>query len=308
MAEAAVRGARAPGRLVRAVRRDARGVQQRRDAPRARLYFNQASPSAYLRGHTRAVPLALAYMRSLELPGRAGAERRRRVRARAEQERPGDAAADARHRHARARSRSTTSQRCARHADAIALAGAAEARPGRQRRAHPGRRVAGARRGDLPRRSRRVAARQPVPAAGVPAARSRAGHRPPGVPRRRAALRDARQDARPLQPVPVAGVQSGRRRRRVRGAGGPGGRGAAGRVLPVPRGAARGRRDGEADRAGRRLDVGGIEYLETADGRRVFYDINANSNLRPSVAAAFGFDPFERVVDFLQVQIARSRW
>ncbi len=48
-----------------------------------------------------------------------------------------------------------------------------------------------------------------------------------------------------------------------------------------------------------RLDVGGIEYLETYDGRRVFYDINANSNLRPSVAAAFGFDPFERVVDFL---------
>ncbi len=48
-----------------------------------------------------------------------------------------------------------------------------------------------------------------------------------------------------------------------------------------------------------RLDVGGIEYLETDAGRRVFYDINANSNLRPSVAAAFGFDPFERVVDFL---------
>src|SRR5574339_1324911 len=48
-----------------------------------------------------------------------------------------------------------------------------------------------------------------------------------------------------------------------------------------------------------RLDVGGIEYLETDDGRRVFYDINANSNLRPSVAAAWGFDPFERVVDFL---------
>src|SRR5436189_4214692 len=36
---------------------------------RASLYFNQASPSAYLRGHTRAVPLALAYMRSLELLG-----------------------------------------------------------------------------------------------------------------------------------------------------------------------------------------------------------------------------------------------
>jgi glutathione synthase/RimK-type ligase-like ATP-grasp enzyme len=55
-----------------------------------------------------------------------------------------------------------------------------------------------------------------------------------------------------------------------------------------------------------KLDVGGIEYLETDGGRRVFYDINANSNLRPSVAAAFGFDPFERVVDFLVAQLARA--
>jgi glutathione synthase/RimK-type ligase-like ATP-grasp enzyme len=55
-----------------------------------------------------------------------------------------------------------------------------------------------------------------------------------------------------------------------------------------------------------RLDVGGIEYLETPDGRRVFYDINANSNLRPSVAAAFGFDPFERVVDFLERELERG--
>jgi glutathione synthase/RimK-type ligase-like ATP-grasp enzyme len=54
-----------------------------------------------------------------------------------------------------------------------------------------------------------------------------------------------------------------------------------------------------------KLDVGGIEYLETPDGRRVFYDINANSNLRPSVAAAFGFDPFERVVTFLEKEITR---
>jgi hypothetical protein len=35
----------------------------------------------------------------------------------------------------------------------------------------------------------------------------------------------------------------------------------------------------------------------------VFYDINANSNLRPSVASAFGFDPFEKVVDFLAGQL-----
>jgi hypothetical protein len=37
--------------------------------PEAPLYFNQASPSAYIRGNTRAVPLALSLMRSLELGG-----------------------------------------------------------------------------------------------------------------------------------------------------------------------------------------------------------------------------------------------
>src|SRR6516165_6410128 len=37
--------------------------------PEAPLYFNQASPSAYIRGNTRAVPLALALMRSLEAGG-----------------------------------------------------------------------------------------------------------------------------------------------------------------------------------------------------------------------------------------------
>jgi glutathione synthase/RimK-type ligase-like ATP-grasp enzyme len=52
-----------------------------------------------------------------------------------------------------------------------------------------------------------------------------------------------------------------------------------------------------------KLDVAGIEYLETRDGRLVVYDINANSNLRPSVAQAFGFDPFERVVDFLAGEV-----
>ena len=53
------------------------------------------------------------------------------------------------------------------------------------------------------------------------------------------------------------------------------------------------------------LDVGGIEYLEAADGRRIFYDINANSNLRLLIGQAFGFDPFERVVDYLTEQIER---
>ena len=56
---------------------------------------------------------------------------------------------------------------------------------------------------------------------------------------------------------------------------------------------------GKTIMAAGKLDVGGIEYLEAADGRLYFYDVNANSNLRPSIAAEFGFDPFERVVDFL---------
>jgi hypothetical protein len=47
------------------------------------------------------------------------------------------------------------------------------------------------------------------------------------------------------------------------------------------------------------LDVGGLEYLEAPDGRLIFYDVNANSNLRAPIARTFGFDPFERVVDFL---------
>src|ERR1700730_9404585 len=37
--------------------------------PDAALYFNQASPSAYVRGNTRAVPFALSFIRSLELCG-----------------------------------------------------------------------------------------------------------------------------------------------------------------------------------------------------------------------------------------------
>lgn len=53
------------------------------------------------------------------------------------------------------------------------------------------------------------------------------------------------------------------------------------------------------------LDVGGIEYLESG-GRMIFYDVNANSNLRAPIGQAFGFDPFERVVDYLRREIERA--
>ena len=65
--------------------------------------------------------------------------------------------------------------------------------------------------------------------------------------------------------------------------------------------------EGRAIVAAGGLDVAGIEYLEAKDGRRIFYDINANSNLRPAIAQAFGFDPFERVVDYLVGELARAR-
>ncbi len=57
-----------------------------------------------------------------------------------------------------------------------------------------------------------------------------------------------------------------------------------------------------------KMDVAGIEFLETPDGRRVFYDINANSNLRLSIGQAFGFDPFERVADFLERKLAALKF
>jgi glutathione synthase/RimK-type ligase-like ATP-grasp enzyme len=53
------------------------------------------------------------------------------------------------------------------------------------------------------------------------------------------------------------------------------------------------------------IDIGGIEYLESG-GERVFYDVNANSNLRPAVAKEFGFDPFDRVVDYLLSRLGTS--
>lgn len=61
---------------------------------------------------------------------------------------------------------------------------------------------------------------------------------------------------------------------------------------------------GERIMASGSLDVGGIEYLEASGGRRIFYDVNANSNLRAPIGQAFGFDPFERVVDYLLSALA----
>ena len=74
---------------------------------------------------------------------------------------------------------------------------------------------------------------------------------------------------------------------------------------PYPDVPARAVEMGEKIMAAGGLDVGGIEYLEADDGRLIFYDVNANSNLRAPIGQAFGFDPFERVVDFLVGEITK---
>jgi len=48
------------------------------------------------------------------------------------------------------------------------------------------------------------------------------------------------------------------------------------------------------------LDVGGIEYLiDDRDGRHYFYDVNALSNFVADGRNVVGFDPFERLVEYL---------
>ena len=49
------------------------------------------------------------------------------------------------------------------------------------------------------------------------------------------------------------------------------------------------------------LDVGGIEYLiDDRDGRHYFYDINALSNFVADAPRVIGFDPFQKLADYLE--------
>jgi glutathione synthase/RimK-type ligase-like ATP-grasp enzyme len=56
------------------------------------------------------------------------------------------------------------------------------------------------------------------------------------------------------------------------------------------------------------LDVGGVEYLiDDRDGTARFYDINALSNFVARPLEVLGWDPHERLVDFLEAEIRESR-
>src|SRR5205814_120532 len=53
------------------------------------------------------------------------------------------------------------------------------------------------------------------------------------------------------------------------------------------------------------IDVGGVEYLiDARDGRLYFYDINALSNFVADAPRVVGFDPFARLVDYLEREAA----
>jgi glutathione synthase/RimK-type ligase-like ATP-grasp enzyme len=55
------------------------------------------------------------------------------------------------------------------------------------------------------------------------------------------------------------------------------------------------------------LDVGGVEYLvDDRDGAARFYDINALSNFVAKPLDVLGWDPHERLVDFLQAEIGKA--
>jgi glutathione synthase/RimK-type ligase-like ATP-grasp enzyme len=58
--------------------------------------------------------------------------------------------------------------------------------------------------------------------------------------------------------------------------------------------------------AAARLDLGGVEYItDERDGRILYYDINALSNFVADARTVVGFDPHERLVDFLLEEAER---
>jgi RimK-like ATP-grasp domain len=56
-----------------------------------------------------------------------------------------------------------------------------------------------------------------------------------------------------------------------------------------------------------KIDVGGIEYIiDDRDGRLMYYDINALSNFVADGVNVVGFDPFVKLVDYLEMRAAHN--
>lgn len=268
--------------------------------PRARLYFNQASPSAYVRGHTRAVPLALAYLRTLALQGA-------RVLNGADVfalELSKSAQATLLHGLGIDTPRSITFN------DAAALRDFEHLVPW-PALLKPDQGGSGARIQIVQSRSEVQALFAANPGLWAPDHLFLLQELLPhdserGIVRLEFlggellyAMRVVTHGRYNLCPSPVCHPDEGDGVCEVP----PLDAGAPPEFYPFPEVPADAVETATRIVRAARLDVGGIEYLETPDGRRVFYDVNANSNLRPSVAATFGFDPFERVVDYLVSQL-----
>jgi glutathione synthase/RimK-type ligase-like ATP-grasp enzyme len=55
------------------------------------------------------------------------------------------------------------------------------------------------------------------------------------------------------------------------------------------------------------IDIGGIEYIvDDRDGALYYYDVNALSNFVADAPAVLGFDPFERLAEYLEQEVARA--
>jgi biotin carboxylase len=53
------------------------------------------------------------------------------------------------------------------------------------------------------------------------------------------------------------------------------------------------------------IEVGGVEYMiDARDGRSCFYDVNALSNFIADAPRVIGFDPFARLADWLEAELA----
>jgi D-alanine-D-alanine ligase-like ATP-grasp enzyme len=56
------------------------------------------------------------------------------------------------------------------------------------------------------------------------------------------------------------------------------------------------------------IEIGGVEYMiDPRDGQPYFYDVNALSNFVADAPRVIGFDPFARLADWLEAEIARVR-
>ncbi len=55
------------------------------------------------------------------------------------------------------------------------------------------------------------------------------------------------------------------------------------------------------------IELGGVEYMiDARDGRPYFYDINALSNFIADAPRVLGFDPFARLADWLEAELAHA--